>query len=234
ILIWLNTFLVLRLSSKVVSISRYCQQETGNIYKVASEIVYLGVNQPTEFTGLKKIKLSQKINLLSVSRIVPYKGFQKLINMVNNLTNLYPNILLTIAGSSPDKKYLKYLNEIKGRNIQIIVNASEEELINLYKNSDIYLTADKYLFFGMPVLEAASFNIPSISLNYAAANEVIKNKKTGFVVNDEKDFQEKLKLLIVDKNLRIKMGKEAKRFSKELTWDKTANMYLKLFKKEVN
>ena len=81
----------------------------------------------------------------------------------------------------------------------------------------------------MPILEAASFKLPTVALNNAAAKEVIKNKKTGFVASNLDEFKKYLELLLKNQKLRNSMGTKAAIFAKEFTWQKTAKEYEKVF-----
>ena len=65
-----------------------------------------------------------------------------------------------------------------------------------------------------------SLGIPSVSTNHGAAKSFIKNNETGFLVNSESDWVEKLKHLILNPDLIKEMGLKSriyaeKNFSKE-------------------
>lgn len=149
--------------------------------------------------------------------------------MVNKLSKDYKDIRLTIVGSAPQPVYLRYLKTLINPPSRILTNVSETQLISLYQESDIYATADKYLFFGMPVLEAAVFGKPTVAFNYGAANEMIQHGKTGFVANNQEEFEAYLKLLIENRRLRNTMGRAAKLWAHNFSWEKTAKEYIKVF-----
>ena len=201
--------------------------ELKKLYGIRAEFVYLGAPNNKSLPSNKVT--NNQVTILSVSRIVPYKGFHNLINIFNKLHIKYPNIKLTIIGSSPNHKYLNYLKSIASKNVNFLINASDKILTTNYQLADIYATFDRYMFFGMPILEAASFGIPSVAMNYAAAPEVVQHAKTGFVTENEKEFGEYLKKLIDSPLLRAKMGREAKKRSKGFSWEKTAQEYEKVF-----
>lgn len=225
--IYLQEKFMLALSSKVIAISKYTQKELERLYNVKSDFIYLG--SPSLVTRHKSLGTSKQIRILSVSRIVPYKGFHTLINVFKQLNAIYPDIKLTIAGSSPNPKYLKYLKEIANKNVKFLINLPDYALQTTYYRSHIYITADRYLFFGMPVLEAQSAGLPCLALNFAAAGEVINDKKTGYVADNEEEFEKYLQKLIDSPRLRIKMGKAGKAWAKSFNWKKTGSDYEKIF-----
>ena len=242
ILIILKSRFILSLSNKVIPISKYTQGELKKLYGLKSEFVYLGTHQPSTVNS-SDLRLRAEghqpsnkiINILSVSRIVPYKGFHNLIEIFNKLNTKYlpaqagPKLKLTIIGSSPNHKYLNYLKSIANKNVKFLINVLDDELIANYKLTDIYATFDRYMFFGMPILEAASFGTPTIAAKFAAAVEVIDHGKTGFVANTDDEFKKYLKTLIDSKTLRVKMGRTAQRFANKFTWEKTARVYEKVY-----
>lgn len=233
LVIFVKTLPIVWLPRKVVAISKFTSYELKRIHGRKSSYIYLG-NVPKHFTTLNSQRItlnSQRITVFSVSRITPYKQFEKIISAVNILSEKYKNIRLVIAGSAPQANYLKFLRSLKKSNTTILTDISEEKLIELYSNCDIYVTADKYLFFGMPVLESASMGKPGVAFDFAAAKEVIQDQKTGFVVKNENELQNSLEKLIKNKNLRNRLGLNAKKFAKGFTWSKTADEYQKVFNK---
>lgn len=224
-------FAQLSLSDRIIAISKYCSHELKTFYGKESPFVFLG-SAPSHLLKIrKKPKELNSISLLSVSRIVPYKGFHVLIEIIKTLNSQFSTLNLTIIGSHPDKKYLNYLKKIKPYNVEIIVDAADSILANHYQKADIYLTCDKFLFFGEPVMEAAEFGIPSIALSRAAAGEVIKNDKTGYVVKNSEEFKKALTILIKSPKKRIVFGRNAQKFAKHFTWERCAKNYLELFEK---
>jgi glycosyltransferase involved in cell wall biosynthesis len=216
-IIWLPHYLY--------GISEYCSKECLRLYKRKISTIYLGT---TIFTKSKKKtqRSSKKIRALSVSRLVSYKGFHHIIQAVRNLP-----ITLTIIGSSPNTNYLNYLKSIATSNTKIIINPSDKKLAHFYRLSDIYLSADKFLFFGFPILEAESFSLPVVSLNYAAASEVVLHSKTGLVATNMSEFRSYVIKLIKSASLRQTLGAAGLKHSQTFTWTKTASQLESAYEK---
>ena len=229
-IIILQERLLIKFSGAVLAISKYTQKELKEYYSLDCEYIYLG-SYPQTFKPKRIPK--KNINILSVSRIVPYKGFHKLIKIFNKLSKSYPQIVLTIVGSLGNERYLKFLRKISNTSVNILADLSDKDLKNEYKKSDIYATFDRYSFFGMPVLEAASFAIPSIAIARCASVETIVHGKTGFLAKNTLEFELYLKKIIEDSPLRIRMGRLAARHAKNFDWKITAESYEKSFKKSL-
>jgi len=230
-LLKLFTRIQLTLANQIVSISSYCSQEIANFYHLKSSYIYWGA-RPTTFPKQPKLsKNNRKTYLLAVSRFVPYKGFHHLIEIVKELSCQFNNLELTLIGSYPNKKYFSYLEKIRSQNVKIVVDPNDSVLAQNYQRADIYLSYDKFLFFGEPVFEAASFGKPTIVFNYASALEVVKNGKTGIVAKNKKEFIKALKKLISNPKERLLLGKNAKKSVEKYTWENCAQTYLNMFKK---
>lgn len=240
------------LSTQVVAISTYTSQEAKKLYGKKISFFHLGATKvPTpdeehlrgeehrehlrgggidpalagsrDTSEVKK----ERPTILSVSRLTPYKGFHHLIKAVRETGN---GVNLFIVGPVSQPKYLEYLKKIKTPQTKILIDLSDQKLANLYQNSDIYASCDRYLFFGLPILEAALFEKPSVILNTCAAQEIVIHEKTGFVAKDLNEFTKYLKVLIDNPALGAKMGQEAKIWAqKKFSWQKTAQKYHRLF-----
>lgn len=219
------------ISNHVIAFSKYCAKEIYALYDKKAPVVYWGKAPESMLKTKIKKKKSASFNLLSVSRITPYKGFHTLIEAVRELEEKFPNLKLTIIGSQPNKNYFSYLKKIKSKNTKILVNPDDQILSKYYQGSDIYATCDRFLFFGMPIFEAASFAKPAIAFNFASANEIIQHNRTGIIVSSKEEFKKAIIKLIKSDKKRLTLGRNALKLNKKYAWENTAAFYIKLFKK---
>lgn len=221
------------LSDHIIAISLYCSKQAQKLYFRKPDIViYLGGNHLPPTTNYPlPLRESERdstnyplpLRLLSVSRITPYKGFHRLIKTVNNFSN---HLDLTIVGVPIKPKYWRYLKKISRKNIHFIENPQDSDLSNLYNACDWLVTADRNLFFGLPIVEAAFFGKPAIAFNYAAATEIIDNGQTGFIIASEQQLKRLLKALITNPKHLAKLGQEAhKKAIDQFLWEKVAQQY---------
>ncbi len=95
-----------------------------------------------------------------------------------------------------------------------------------------------YEGIGLVLLEAATLGIPSVSFGFkCGARDVILNEKSGYIIENysNKEFANKLSMLMDSKDLRIRMGLEAKkqstRYSKSLIMSKWISLFNEVIKK---
>lgn len=215
-----------------VTISKFLQKEMKEIFHRETGLVYLGA-ETDQFNSSVKLgskKSNGVINILSVSRLVPYKGFDLLINIFKEVAKSHPQMKLTIIGSVADPIYLKKLRQLQDKRIKIILNPTDKELLSYYQNCDIYASADLWVPWSLTPLEASFFAKPLLGLDRGAMSEIIKSGENGFVAKDHSQYVQYLTSLVTDKNLREKMGRNAKeRVAKNFNWDKCAAAYLTLY-----
>src|SRR4030065_2819354 len=104
----------------------------------------------------------------------------------------------------------------------------------IYKSCDIYTTCPRWEGFDLPVIEAQNFGKPVVCYDIGAHPEVLINNETGFIVNDSREFIEKLTILINKPEIRKEFSEKAKEFSKRFTWEKSVEEYDKEIRKLLN
>ncbi|MEM4152953.1 MAG: glycosyltransferase family 4 protein [Candidatus Pacearchaeota archaeon] len=213
--------ITLNRNKKTIAISNFLKNELSKfINKEKISMIYDGVSNEFKFSR------KDKGYMFFVGRHEPHKSIDELIKLSKNT-----NFPLIIAGSGPLSEKLKdYSKKIHANKVKFVGKVSRKKLISLYQECSFFVSASKWEGFGLIFLEAAACGKPSIAYNRCSMPEVIKNNKTGFLVNNYNEFVQKARLLIENKNLRKKMGKEALKFSKNFGWDKIANKYENLFK----
>ena len=111
--------------------------------------------------------------------------------------------------------------------MQMIFDLFCKEIVDYYNELDIYLalSTEDSESFGVAIIEASSCEKPVIVSNVGGLPEVIDEKNTGFIVNKEDYIKasEYLEKLILDKNLRIEMGKKGREFV-EKNYDFSTNL----------
>lgn len=100
--------------------------------------------------------------------------------------------------------------------------------------ADIFAFPSKKEGFGIALAEAMAIGLPAIGYkSCSGVNTLIKSNYNGFLVDDGiEDFAQKLKLLMNDDELRVKMGENARHsmedFSSKIIYDKWEKLILDL------
>jgi N-acetylglucosaminyldiphosphoundecaprenol N-acetyl-beta-D-mannosaminyltransferase len=111
----------------------------------------------------------------------------------------------------------------------------KKELNEIYKNNSIYVMTSYKESFGLVLIEAMSFGIPCIAFDSAKGPLEIIDNKTGFIIKNrnKEEMANKIFELIENKDLRKKLGNNARGKSKLYDKDKTKEEWEKLLNKRI-
>ena len=97
-------------------------------------------------------------------------------------------------------------------------------------SASINLNTSLYEGFSLSILEANECGIPTIAFNFGeSAEEQIINSHTGFIVENEEDFKDKLIKLLDDNELLKKMSDNVKNYSNNFNIKIIIKKWIKLF-----
>jgi phosphatidylinositol alpha-1,6-mannosyltransferase len=173
--------------------------------------------------------------VLGLSRLVPRKGFDVLIDAVAGLD---PGVQLAVGGAGRDAGRLARRAAERGitDRCTFLGRVPEADLADLYGCADVFamlcrerwggLEAEGY---GIVFVEAAACGVPSIAGRSGGSHEAVVNGETGFVVDphDPGGVRGALDQLLGDDALRERLGAAArKRAVEELAYDRQVERLL--------
>lgn len=187
-------------------------------------VVYNGVDpvplETTKEEARKKIGISGNL-IVSIGRLVPWKGFRMLIKIMPELLKINQFFRLVIAGDGPDTPILKTMvrNLGLGRKVFIVGRKSADELKYFLAAADIFLLNSGYEGFSHQVLEAMAAGVPVITTAVGGNREIIRQGENGFLVryNDEFNLIEGIKTLWQIPELRNEFIKEGRSTAAKFT-----------------
>ncbi len=182
--------------------------DPNKIYVVTSSI------DPSKMHHRGKKPSGHKI--LSVGSLIERKGFHYLIDAVAKLKDELPDITLTIVGKGPYELLL--MEQVRRNSLEEHVFIKgfvrDEELVKLYKESDLFVLAHVTLengdTEGCPTVffEASGNGLPVIGGTGAGASTIIVEGETGYVVNSRniEELTDRIRKLLTNPQLAEKMG----------------------------
>ncbi len=168
--------------------------------------------------------------VLSVSRLVPRKGMDVLVEAVAALVDRVPDVQLAIAGSGRDTARLARLIGETGAPGRLLGRVDDADLPALYGCADVFamLCRDRWMGleqegFGIVFLEAAAAGVPQVAGRSGGSHEAVVHGETGLVVDDPRSvpaIRAALHDLLVDPVGRATMGAAGRRrVEHDLTYD---------------
>lgn len=173
----------------------------------------------------KEYMRSGAVHIVSVGKLdVARKNLGLFLKAVRRIKNSYP-VMATIAGGSKEgsipQALLDQINELGLEEIVTVrQNLSQNEMVDLYKKSDLFVLPSSNEPAAFSLLEAMNFALPVICSDTNGTRCYIKEGENGYIFksNDAEDLASKIEGIISERDTIERMGKK----SFELVKDKHA------------
>ncbi|MGB8861508.1 MAG: glycosyltransferase family 4 protein [Ilumatobacteraceae bacterium] len=135
--------------------------------------------------------------VVSISRLVPRKGFDTTIRAVALLHASRPKLQLVIAGGGRDEQRLRGLATSLNAPVRFLGRVGNDDLPRLFGCADAYAMLCRNRWggleqegFGIVFLEAAACGVPQIAGDSGGAAEAVEDEVSGLVVRRPDDPRE--------------------------------------------
>jgi phosphatidyl-myo-inositol dimannoside synthase len=163
--------------------------------------------------------------VVSVSRLVPRKGMDTLIEAAALLAPDHLDLTVAISGVGRDLPRLRHLVRKTDAPVHLLGRVADIDLPALYGCADVFAMCCRRRWagleqegFGIVFLEAAACGVPSIAGESGGAAEAVVDGKTGFVVHDPDDpkaVAAALARLLDEPSLALEQGQAARARAEE-------------------
>ncbi|MCK5021975.1 MAG: glycosyltransferase family 4 protein [Candidatus Pacebacteria bacterium] len=172
--------------------------------------------------------------LLSVGRLVPWKGFDVLIECMPEILKNYPNLKLKIIGSGPQKENLeKIINKLNLRDDVFLTGQLErEKTLKCMEEADLFILNTQYEGFAHQLIEVANLKTPIITTNIGGNPELIENNKEGILIepNNKQQIIDSIIKVLKNNEFREDIVKNAFIKSQQFSIQNTLDQLEKLLK----
>lgn len=216
----------------------------GDIYpkikKWCNNAEYVEVGLDSNYFKLPKKKPSKEIiDFLFVGRLVKVKNLSYLIKGFCEALKENKKIFLHIVGEGRERNSLEKLTEKLNVNDFIKFHGVlyKENLLDIYKSSDVFLITSEYESFSMVTTEAMACGLPVIGTNVGFLPSLIKDGERGFLVELNNINELKEKILFFAKNMDKvgEFGSKARKFVvKNFSWEESAKRIEKIYYDAIN
>ena len=167
--------------------------------------------------------------LLYVGRVVQEKGVRELCAVFESLLEKYPHLRLVVVGGGPE------LRNIRNRRGVVCKGhvADQEELVGEFQAADLFVLNSFKVdgweeLFGISLVEAMACGLPCVATDCAGPKELVEDGVTGFIVpqKDPQALYQKLERLVLDPDLREKLGAGGRKRAMDFALESTARKWL--------
>lgn len=177
--------------------------------------------------------------IIFIGRKEIYKGISTLIEAAKNIADEERMDLFLFLVGPDTPEFIRKYTDLNNMGRLKVVNfgfVSEVEKSELLKFSDLLVLPSEFESFGIVFLEAWKYKKPVIGSNKGPIPDVIKDTGLYFKFGDVEDLKEKIKILLYDKRLALKLGEagneRVKEYSLRKIGDKIINIYYSVIKKK--
>jgi len=208
-----------------------------------TEVIHLGID-------FDKFQISNFVNkknredkvILSVGELKKRKGYHISIPAMVDVKKKYPNFKYYIVGHQRNKSFFDELKQLVKKhqldnNVIFLQGISDEELIDLYYKSDLFLLTSvnigsHFEGFGLVFLEAGACGKPVIGTSGCGIEDAIEDNFNGLLVsqNDIKKTSHVVLKILDNPDLAKRLGINGKKKAQNMSWQNTVKKYIKIYK----
>lgn len=184
----------------------------------------------------KKNDLREKV-ILTVCRMTPGKGVEKILEILPDLKKDFSQISFVALGDGPEREKLVQKSlELKrrfGLDVRFLGNVPRNETALWYRAADVFVLNTRHEGMAHTLLEAAYFGTPVATTGAGGNPEIIEDGHTGLVFdfNNGEQIKLSLKKILSDGILAQNLAGNAKgKIKSDFSWKKVLETNLRILK----
>lgn len=179
----------------------------------------------------ERLGLSEKKIAITVGQFIPRKGFDYLIRAAAKISKEYGIIII---GGTAGAEFTKLKEANFASNVHFMDFMNQEQLSLYYKAADIFVFPTREDIWGLVLIEAMSYGLPSVASERAnAALALISEDVNGYLIDpvNVELMAERMVSLFQDDNKRIIMGKNALDTARNYTIEAMVQRHIDIIRK---
>ncbi len=169
--------------------------------------------------------------ILMVGRLTREKNFGLALEIISELAEEFPKLLLVIVGEGPERDKLKVKSQPrrpKGSGLRpeasgklkvadyVRFEGWQQDLIPYYKGADVLLVTSRYEGYGRMLVEAAAAGLPIVTTEVGIVGETFRPEESVLVFSFREGGVSALKRIITDHDLRSRLRENARQAVSEV------------------
>lgn len=209
-------------ADRIIAISENTKKDIIQVLGVAPEkidVVYHGVRPLLE--EYKQLRLPERY-ILYVGDRNSYKNFTQLLDAFASIARREEDLYLVCTGKPFKKHEIARIAQLGlgKRILQMRVN--DYELKQLYQEALFFVFPSLYEGFGLPILEAFSYDCPVLLSNCSCFPEIAADAAAYFTPENTDSLKDMIARLLNDKSLRTQLRERGRERVKPFTWEEAA------------
>lgn len=171
----------------------------------------------------------QETLVLAVGRLVPQKGFDRLIPILAKTMCGRPRLKAVILGEGDERNRLEAQVAEVGLTGRILLPGQAGNVHDWYRRADIFVMSSRFEGYPNALMEARSHGTPAIAFDCPEGPaEIVTDGVDGFIVPDDDAarFERRLATLVDDNILREEFGRNGARMAQSASNEKILEAWL--------
>ena len=204
----LNGYLTYKCADKIIVATDVDKTVINNVFNISSNKIYVLANWIDTELFKPMLNIGKYNNrIIAVGRLVKQKNYPLIFDAIKN-----SSFTLDIIGSGEMEDELRELVTKLKINVNFLGRVKNDQLPIIYNQYPIYILTS--IAEGNPktLLEAMACECAVIGTNVAGINNIVRDGKNGTLVDSDKiSLRKAIIQLIHDEQMRVALGKEARK-----------------------
>ncbi len=170
--------------------------------------------------------------LLHSGRLAREKNLPFLLRAFQAMLLEREDLRLVITGDGPERPALERYAAELGIQERVIFTGylDREELVQLYKQADLFVFASKTETQGLVLVEALAAGTPAVALGERGVLDVIQDGVNGLLApEDEQDYAKVVLELLADKGRREELSRGAREHARQASAQRSVEQVLEIY-----
>ena len=162
--------------------------------------------------------------VLSVGRLMPSKGIDRLLEAVSLARQSVHDLRLEIVGEGPEEGALRQRATDLGISeaVQFRGRVDDEALVSAYRRAAVVASASVSEGWGMTLTEAAACGTPAVASDINGHRDAVQHGTSGLLATDRAGIAAALVEIAGNPARRAELAAGATRMATRFDWDRTA------------
>lgn len=155
------------------------------------------------------IRIDKSIkDIVTVGRFVPQKDYLTIIKTIAKLKDVRHDFMMNIIGYGVEEENIRGWIEEYGVEKYINIHIRPDNVQEIVKDSDIYLSTSLFEGTSNSIMEALNWSLPVVATNVGDNDHLVIDGETGFLhlIGDAENLAHSLAKLLESSELRNQMG----------------------------
>ncbi len=163
--------------------------------------------------------------VVAVGRLMPAKDFPALIDAMNQVRRIVPRARLVIAGEGYERELLERRIAELGAEAwcELPGRIDDQQLLTLYRSAWAVASPSRSEGWGMTLTEAAACGTPAVATRIPGHVDAVDEGVTGLLADSHEELVGALERILVDEELRTRLGTDAAARAAQFSWERTAH-----------